>query len=196
MTYPSSPRALGFLGGASAIGLMLGGQAAEAHGIAQGGIASGMLHPLLGVDHLLLLAGVGTTAAAISPRLLDWAMAGALGGGLYGVFGGSLPAQELLAALAVSVLGLLVLLKPRQGWCGALVAAAVAIHAMLHGIEAPSSSAGALWWAGAALASTAIVGGSYLVVRRLPAAAVRGVGLVLAVMGAGLVLGSLGAALA
>lgn len=197
MTSSSSSRSLALLGGATAAGLVLAGQPAEAHTIAQGGLASGILHPLLGVDHLLLLTGVGTAAAAISPRLLTWALAGALGGGLYGAVGGSLPTQELLAALAVSALGLLVLLKPGQGWCGALVAAAVGVHAMLHGLEAPASSAAALWWCGgAALASAAVVGSSYLVMRRLPAAVVKGVALTLAVLGGGLVLGSLGAALA
>lgn len=200
MTSSFSARTLALLGGASALALVLAGQPAEAHSIAGGGIAPGFLHPLQGLDHLLLLLGVGTAASAISSQLLLWALAGAAGGGLFSALGGALPGQELLAALAIIAIGTLVLAvlhsrtAPRLGLCGGLVAAAVAVHAMLHGLEAPGEGA-ASWWLGAAAASLLVSMASYAVMQRLPLAWSRGAGLLLAVLGGGLALGSLGLAL-
>ena len=74
------------------------------------------------------------------------------------------------AALAVSSLGLLLLQlqrsqrSPQLGLVGSLVAMAVAVHAMLHGQEASSTMT---WWLGAGLASSAVVGGSFALLRRL-----------------------------
>jgi urease accessory protein len=161
---------------------------AQASGIAQGGLA-GFLHPITGADHLLLLIGVGAAGACICPKLLLWALAGALGGGIYGAIGGSLPGQELLAALAITALAVLVLrsLQPKQspqlGFCAALVATAVAVHAMLHGLEAPADAAAALWWLGAFAGSALVSGGSFMVLRRLPLAWNRGLALLLALSG-------------
>ena len=51
----------------------------------------GVLHPLLGLDHLILLLAVGASAAAISRELLFWAFAGALAGAAIGATGGVIP---------------------------------------------------------------------------------------------------------
>jgi urease accessory protein len=49
-----------------------------------------------------------------------------------------------------------------------VLAAAVAIHAMLHGQEATGPATNLLgWWFGAALASTAVVTASFLSLRQL-----------------------------
>jgi len=206
MNNSVSTRSLALLAGFSLLATLLLDQPAQAHGIAQaggfaqaGGIAqasgiaqgglAGFLHPITGADHLLLLIGVGAAGACISPQLLLWALAGALGGGIYGAIGGSLPGQELLAALAISALALLVLrsLQPKQspqlGFCAALVATAVAVHAMLHGLEAPAEGAAALWWLGAFAGSALVSGGSFLLLRRLPLAWNRGLALLLALSG-------------
>ena len=202
MTPTPSSRTLALLGGASAIGLLLAGQPAEAHGIAHGGLSHGFLHPLMGTDHLLLLLGVGTAAAALTPQLLLWGLAGAVGGALVGTVGGSLPGQELIASLAISALGLLVVMvlrgrqAPNMGFCGGLVAAAVAVHAMLHGLEAPVAGGAALWWSGALAASVLVSGGSYALLRRLPLAWNRAAALALTVLGGALTLGWLGGAAA
>lgn len=45
-------------------------------------MATGFPHPISGVDHLLLLVGVGAAASCISSQLLLWALAGAIGGGV------------------------------------------------------------------------------------------------------------------
>lgn len=77
MTPFLSARSVALAGGATALALLLA-QPAQAHGIAQGGVAAGFFHPISGVDHLLLLVSVGAAGAVISPQLLLWALAGAI----------------------------------------------------------------------------------------------------------------------
>jgi urease accessory protein len=197
MTQPFSARSLALLGGAGALALLLD-QPAQAHGLAGGGLAAGFLHPLSGIDHLLLLLAVGTASASISSWLLLWALVGAIGGGLFGALGGTLPAQECLAALAITAVAVLVLQSlrsqqsPRLGAGAALVAAAVAVHAMLHGLEAPAGDSTALWWLGALTGSVLVSGGSFLLLRRLPVAWSRGVAVLLALGGGVAALGPAG----
>jgi urease accessory protein len=141
----------------------------QAHGLADGGLVSGASHPLLGLDHLLLLVGVGGVASYIGSSVLLFALAGAVVGAVLGSLGGDLPGAEVWAALAVSSLGLVLLQShrsqrsPRLALVGAVVAGAVAVHAMLHGQEASSTLS---WWLGAGVASTAVVALSYALLRR------------------------------
>ncbi|MFM7652496.1 MAG: HupE/UreJ family protein [Vulcanococcus sp.] len=155
---------------------------AHAHATSGSGALSGLLHPLLGVDHLLMLVAVGVAAAVLSPALLLWALAGAVAGSLLGVAGLQLPGLEGMALLAVLAVAGWTALAPRltvrHAWVGsrprfsgALVAAAVMIHGLLHGLEAPAGAGGLAWWAGALLASIAIAGGTTVLLRRLPVAA-------------------------
>ncbi len=134
---------------------------AGAHGLASSGLLAGALHPLLGLDHLLLLVGVGAAATAIDGSLLLFALGGALVGGCFGAFGAGLPLAEVLAALAVSAVGLLLLQRPqgadrRPGLAlpGGVIAGAMALHALLHG-QAASGELG--WWLGAGTGSLAVV---------------------------------------
>jgi urease accessory protein len=171
---------------------------ARAHGIADGGLAAGFLHPLLGSDHLLLLVAVGAAAAGLSARLLLWGVTGALLGGVFGAMGGGLPAAEVMAALAIPAVAVLVIRShssgrpPALGFCGALIAAAVAVHAMLHGQEAPGGAGAALWWLGAFGGSLLVSGGTYLALGRLPAPWTARLALALALLGGVLALGPLG----
>jgi urease accessory protein len=140
--------------------------------VADGGLISGATHPLLGLDHLLLLVGVGAAGSYVGAPLLLFALGGGLLGAVIGSMGGQLPGAEVIAALAVSLLGLMILQlqrlqhRPSMTTVGALVASAVAVHALLHGQEAPSGSIG--WWLGALLASAVAVAASYGLLRRLP----------------------------
>ncbi len=197
MTSTFSARTLALFGGAAALALLLD-QPAQAHGIAHGGIAAGFLHPISGVDHLLLLIATGAAASSISAQLLLWGLAGAIGGGVFGALGGTLPAQEFLAALAITAVAVLVLRtlrsrqSPQSGVCAALVAAAAAVHAMLHGLEAPADGSATLWWLGALTGSALVSGGSFLLLRRLPLAWTRGAALLLALCGGVAALGPAG----
>lgn len=198
MTLRPSTRALTVQGLIAALAAVLASQPAEAHGLATGGLSAGFLHPMTGGDHLLLLIAVGAAAASISPQLLIWALAGGLAGGVFGVMGGGLPAAEWLAAVAISIVSLLVVRQQRSGQmpalgvCGTVVAAAVAVHAMLHGQEAPSSAAASQWWLGAFSASLLACGGSFLVLRRLPDDWAGRLALVLALFGGVMALGPIG----
>lgn len=143
---------------------------AAAHDTAGGSLAGGVLHPLLALDHLLLLVGVGATASIVDRSLLAYALAGAVLGAVLGSMGMALPGAELLAALTVSAVGVLLLnrLLDSAGIPGSLggglILGAVALHALLHGHEAPGSPA---WWVGAAAASAAVVLCSAWITRRL-----------------------------
>lgn len=188
MTLTLSPRSLTLLGAASAVALLLH-QPAQAHQLAGGGLGSGFLHPLAGADHLLLLIAVGAAASQLSSQLLLWALAGAVAGGAAGAFGASVPGLEMLAALAITAVAVLVLRGVRspaaspQALGGGLVAAAVASHAMLHGLEAPAPGAALGWWVGALAASVLVSGGSFLALRRVPQAWTRALALLLALSG-------------
>lgn len=191
--FPSSST-LALYAGLAAVAFSLAGQPAQAHGIAHGGISSGFLHPLTGVDHLLLLIGVGA-AASISSTLLGWALAGAIAGGVFGAMGGSLPFGELLAALAITAVAGLILRaqgsSSRLGLWGGVIAAAVALHAMLHGMEAPSDHTSLSWWLGALVGSLLVSGSTLLVLRRLPGAFTTRLAVALALCGGLVALGPL-----
>jgi len=197
MTFPRSNRFLVLLAAGSSLALLLA-QPVQAHGLAQAGFAAGVLHPLTGIDHLLLLIAVGAAAAGLSIHLLLWALAGAIGGGVMGAMGGTLPAPELLAGLAIPAVALMVVhslrlpQSPRAAGvgAGALVALAVAIHALLHG-QAAAAAAGS-WWLGAAAASALVVGGTIWLVRRLSLAWIRGLALLLSLAGGVVSLGVIG----
>lgn len=162
---------------AAAAGLalsLLSALPAGAHGLAAGGLGAGASHPLLGLDHLLLVLGVGGAAALSGPSVLLVALGAAVLGSLFGAFGGSLPAAELLAALSVSGLGLALLAGQRRHNSSGptlltlVLAAGVSVHAMLHGQEASGPAAEQLgWWLGAGLASAAVASLSFGLLRQL-----------------------------
>lgn len=176
------------LAGSAGFGLsLLSMLPAGAHQLAGVGLMEGALHPLTGLDHLLLLIGVGALVARVDRMLLMPALLGAIVGGVFGAAGGSIPGDEALAALAVSALGVLLLLSRRlgrsdasQALTGAVVGGAVAIHALLHGSE---SSGDALWWIGTALTAGAVVTLSAVGLSRAGARTVRAVATLLGISG-------------
>ncbi|MCX5932467.1 MAG: HupE/UreJ family protein [Cyanobacteria bacterium] len=112
----------------AAVAVVLADQPAQAHGLAAGGITAGFLHPLTGTDHLLLLISVGAAASYISSQLLLWGLVGGI-------------------ARAISAVAVLMLRSYRASRAPSLalgvtvIAAAVAVHATLHGQEAPDGGA-------------------------------------------------------
>ncbi|WP_341882866.1 HupE/UreJ family protein [Synechococcus sp. UW140] len=169
------------------------GSAAMAHGSATGGALAGATHPLLGFDHLLMLIAVGTAAASISSQLLLWALGGAVVGAAVGFSGFQLGSAELLAALAISVLAGISLLSWRfptnfsaNKISGIVVAAAVSIHAMLHGLEAPKDNTSLIWWSAALFSSAVIAGGTYLLLKKSAIAYRKTAAITLLVLGGAL----------
>ena len=192
-----------FAAALAALAVVISSTPAQAHGGASAdvgavGAIGGVVHPLLGLDHLTLLVAVGAAAATISWQLLVWALAGALAGAAIGVSGGAIPGAEGLAALAISAVGLLLLSAGKVGkgvtgpLGGVVVAAALAIHAMLHGLEAPHDSSTWLWWGGALVSSACICGGAALLFKQLPARWIKGLALAFVLIGGVLAVGSVG----
>lgn len=149
----------------------------HAHGVVSGGPVAGLVHPLLGLDHLLMLLAVGTAASQISFQLLGWALGGGLLGAVAGLFAWNLPSAEALASLAVAlVAGMVVVRGHAGGWrstavqrlSGAVVGLGLAIHGLLHGLEAPTGAAALSWWSGALITSVVVCAGSAILLRRLP----------------------------
>jgi urease accessory protein len=181
---------------AAASSVLLSSLPAQAHGGVHGGVLAGLGHPLLGLDHLFLLISVGAAASSLSPWLLAWALGGAVAGALLGTAGVMLPATEVLAALAISSVGLLILasrrlLDPTSPWIGPIIAAAVGTHGLLHGHESPQDGSQLLWWGGALVSAVLVSGSSYLLLRKLSVSSTRWLAMGLIAAGALLAFGPL-----
>lgn len=117
------------------------------HAPGDGGLVAGLLHPWLGLDHLLAMTAVGLVAAQMGGRAL-WALPAAfLGamiiGGTLGMLGLALPGVEMAIALSIIVLGIALAIS--QKWpllaAAAIVAACGAFHGHAHGTEMPALAA-------------------------------------------------------
>jgi urease accessory protein len=127
---------------------MISSQPAFAHeaGGVIGGLTSGFLHPLFGLDHLVAMVAVGLWGAFLgSPAIwtlpIIFPLVMALGGAL-GVMGLPLPYVEVGIAGSAVVLGLMVAFAVRPPiWIAALIVGAFAIfHGHAHGTELPQAA--------------------------------------------------------
>lgn len=123
---------------------------AHAHIIAgdNPGFASGLNHPLGGLDHLLAMIAVGVWAAQVGGRAI-WATPSAfvimmLAGGALGLSGAHVPFVEQGIILSVLSLGVLIAAAVRMpSLAGMFVAGMFAVfHGHAHGSEIPP---GASW---------------------------------------------------
>lgn len=112
---------------------------ALAHPGHESGFASGVLHPLTGVDHLLAMLAVGLWAAALGGRAI-WALptgfvAALALGGVLGAIGISAPGVEPGILTSVVILGGMAALALRLplGVAVAGVAGFGLLHGMAHG---------------------------------------------------------------
>ena len=138
--------------------------AAHAHP-AHGGndIVAGLLHPLLGIDHLLAMLAVGMwaaqsqgTARQLLPASFILVMGASAAAALAGV---ALPVLELGVAGSVLLAGLLLAFRVRMGpAAGACVAGLFAVfHGYAHGAELPAHATVLSYFAGFLLASAALL---------------------------------------
>lgn len=179
--YPTRPQIpmkrifLPTLACSAMVALALGALPAEAHGTAAGGFMAGLGHPLLGLDHLLMLLAVGVAASQLNILLLAWALGGGLVGALAGQGGWTWPVMESLAALAIVAVAALTLVWSGQGHgdrviqrlSGLVVGIGLAIHGSLHGMEAPTGDTRLLWWAGVFLTSSLVCGSTAVLMSRM-----------------------------
>jgi urease accessory protein len=133
---------------AVAVGLMSATEPALAHQGAgvSGGLASGLTHPLFGLDHVVAMVAVGLWGAFLGlPAMwvlpVVFPMVMALGGAA-GVLGLPLAHVEIGIALSAIVLGLMVALAARPPlWIAAIIVATFAVfHGYAHGTELPQSA--------------------------------------------------------
>lgn len=110
------------------------------------GLVSGLLHPIMGPDHLVAMVAVGMWGAQLGapaiwvlPIVFPVVMAV---GGLLGVFGVPLPFIEVGIAVSALLLGLAVAASFRAGLVvtAVLVGVFAIFHGHAHGTELPSSA--------------------------------------------------------
>ena len=128
------------------------------------GFASGLLHPLLGLDHVLAMVAVGLWAGFAGGRAL-WAWPGAFVAAMIlaaflGTSGTALPGAELAIGVSVLVLGCAVATRRAAALgvgiavCGLFASA----HGYAHGAELPPGQSAGAFIAGFALATVALHG--------------------------------------
>ena len=111
-----------------------------------GGLVSGILHPIYGVDHLVAMVAVGLWGAQLRNPAI-WVLpitfpAVMAFGAVLGLAGLPLPGIEMGIALSALALGIMVAcsLRPPLWMAGVLVAGFAIFHGHAHGTELPSSA--------------------------------------------------------
>lgn len=111
------------------------------------GMVAGLMHPVSGLDHLLVMLGVGVLAMAIGGRA-RWALPATFAGMMalaaivsMAGYAGSVAAEHLLA-LSVLAIGAPLALSARLSLTSAiaLVAVCAAVHGQAHGVEAAGTA--------------------------------------------------------
>lgn len=128
---------------ASTAVLALASAAAQAHpGHGAEGLAAGLAHPFMGLDHLLAMLAVGLWSSAVLPqgrRLIGPLLFVALLpiGALFALEGYAFAQVESAVALSVALLGALLFAGRRlpQAAGFALIAIAALLHGQAHGME-------------------------------------------------------------
>jgi urease accessory protein len=124
------------------------------------GFAHGFLHPIGGLDHVLVMVAVGVLAAHLSGHAL-WLVPGAFVlvmavGGALAMVGVELPFVEIGVALSVVALGAAIALRLDLPLAAAmaLVGLFAVFHGQAHGAEMPETASGLANGAGFILATT------------------------------------------
>ncbi|NKF23047.1 HupE/UreJ family protein [Solimonas marina] len=134
------------------------------HDPASAGFVAGLLHPLLGIDHLLAMTIVGVWAAQLGGRAL-WLLPTSFVtlmavGGIAAMNGFVPPHIEAGIAASLLVLGVLVAMRGQMPTPAAmsLTAAFALFHGAAHGQELPSLASPAAYAIGFVLATAALHG--------------------------------------
>jgi urease accessory protein len=123
------------------------------------GFASGLKHPISGLDHVLAMVAVGLWGAQLGPPALwllpvTFPMVMAFGG-MLALIGVPLPGSEFGIAASAIALGLAVMIeaKPPLGVAAALVGFFAIFHGHAHGTELPAGANGILYSVGFVIAT-------------------------------------------
>ncbi|WP_100638264.1 HupE/UreJ family protein [Marinobacter salexigens] len=148
------------------LGLMLTASLAAAHpgeiGHTHGGFLSGLLHPMLGIDHLLAMAAIGFWSIRQSTTMKRGAPLFVVGGMVVGAaiaWGGiSLAGVETGIAMSVLLAGVLIATMAKLPTIvgGTLVALFMVAHGYAHGAEMAAGSSLVAYMAGFVVATLAI----------------------------------------
>jgi len=127
-------------------------------------LATGFIHPLGGIDHVLAMVAVGLLAAQLGGRAL-WAVPASFVtvmalAGLAGMNGVVLPMAEAGIATSIIVLGGAIALRLSMPVAAAmaLVGFFAIFHGYAHGLETPASASGLLYGAGFVTATALLHG--------------------------------------
>jgi urease accessory protein len=161
------------------------------------GLLSGLGHPVIGLDHLAALIGVGLVSSRFARGLAlpaFWLVAMAAGVGLH-LASADLPHAELLVALSVVIIGIAATVRTTLPY--AAIAALFAVGGAVHGYALGESIVGAestplvAYLIGLVVVQTALTIGIAFAARRFtkaslqaPSPQLRLAGLVVTVMGA------------
>ncbi|KPC50559.1 HupE/UreJ family protein [Amantichitinum ursilacus] len=111
-----------------------------------GGLKTGFLHPISGLDHVLAMVAVGLWGAQLG-RPAIWVLPVTFPlvmciGGVIGVLGIYLPGIEIGIALSALILGAMIVLaaRPPLPVAGVIVALFAICHGYAHGAELPQSA--------------------------------------------------------
>lgn len=159
-------RKINLLRSTAALTLMTTIASAHAHpGHGAEGFISGIVHPFLGLDHLLAMVAVGIWSVVMLPKAHRLAgpalfVAMLLVGALVALTGVVLPQVEPGIAASVIALGTLLLLARRIGLMAGLTLVSVCalLHGYAHGAELISGQSFAAYAAGFMLGSAALHG--------------------------------------
>jgi urease accessory protein len=143
--------------------LVLVATGAQAHALGgEGGLAGGLAHPFMGLDHLLAMVAVGLWAAQLGRQAawqvpLAFVAVMAAGFGLARL-GLALPVAEPMVVASVAVLGAMVAgaVRVPVGLGAALVSVFAIFHGFAHGIEMPAASSAVAYAAGFALTTAGL----------------------------------------
>lgn len=134
--------------------------AALAHTGPSGGLESGLLHPIGGLDHLLALLAMGLwagTSGRYAGAKIAVALAAMAAGALLAMGGVTLPLVEYGLLASLLILGLIIASGAKLPQLGMpLVAAFALLHGHAHGTEIPPGASGITFMAGFLTTSAAI----------------------------------------
>ncbi|MEP6223442.1 HupE/UreJ family protein, partial [Marinobacter sp.] len=126
---------------------------------AESGFLSGLLHPMLGLDHLLAMAAIGFWGVRQNNTMKNATPLFVIGGMILGAglaWGGmSLPGVETGISLSVILAGILIaaMVKLPTAVGGSLVAAFMVFHGFAHGAEMPAGATLAIYLVGFSVAT-------------------------------------------